>query len=83
MGSTAVLRGRVTPRGSDVVLQRQVTWDGVGWLERETTTPRANGAYRFDVGNVAPAGRTYRWRIVALIDGQVVATSPTRRAAVR
>ncbi len=82
-GSTTVLRGRVTPRGSDVVLQRQVTWDGVGWQSRETTTPRANGAYRFDVGNVAPAGRTYRWRIVAFIDGRLVAVSPTRRGTVR
>lgn len=82
-GSTAVLSGRLTPNRAGVVLQRQVTWDGVGWQARETTTARPNGTYRFEMPNLAPAGRTYRWRVVALVDGAVVATSPTRVATIR
>lgn len=82
-GSTAVLRGRVTPKSSDVVLQRQVTWDGVGWQDRETSTPGVNGRFRFEMPQIAPAGRRYTWRIVAIADGEVVAVSPTRSGTVR
>ena len=72
-----------TPKSADVVLQRQVTWDGNGWQDRETATPNANGSYRFELGNIGPAGRTYRWRIVALQGDEVVAVSPTRRGTIR
>jgi len=82
-GSTAVLRGRVTPKTADVVLQRQVTWDGVTWQDRETDTPGANGRFQFTMPGIAPAGRRYSWRVLAIVDGEVVAVSPTRSGTVR
>jgi len=82
-GSTAVLRGRVSPADADVVLQRQVTWSGVGWQDRETTGPDRKGRYGFKLTNIAPAGQTYSWRVVALDGDEIVAVSPTRKATIR
>lgn len=83
LGSTALLRGRVTPKTADVVLQRQVTWDGVTWQDRETNTPRANGRFQFTMPDIAPVGRRYSWRVLAIADGEVVAVSPIRNGTVR
>jgi SpoIID/LytB domain protein len=82
-GSTAILKGKVKRAGPDVVVQRQVSWDGVDWQERETTTPNTKGRYEFTMSDIAPAGRTYRWRVLVLDDGQIVATSPIRRGTIR
>jgi len=81
-GATVTLRGRVAPLKSGAVVQRQVKWAGTSWLSRETIQPGANGRFRFTVPDVAPAGRTYSWRVVVLEGGEVVATSSSRSAAV-
>ncbi|MFY9219391.1 MAG: SpoIID/LytB domain-containing protein [Candidatus Nanopelagicales bacterium] len=81
-GATVTLRGRVAPLNSGAVVQRQVKWAGTSWLSRETIQPGANGRFRFTVPDVAPAGRTYSWRVVVLEGGEVVATSSSRSAAV-
>lgn len=76
-GSTIVLRGRVTSSPPSVKVRYQVTWEGVSWRTRATTTPTSNGRYRLEsrIPVQAPAGRTYRWRVQVIHEGSVIATS--------
>ena len=82
-GSTVTLRGRVKPGRAGVVVQRQVSWSGVTWQNRERSVTDAGGFYRFEVPDVGPAGRTYRWRVAIVVDGRVIAVSPSRVGTIR
>lgn len=84
-GGKAVLKGRVTPAGSDVKVTYQVRWDGTAWRDKATVRPTERGSYRFavQVPRSAPAGRTYEWRVVAKAGTKVVATSQIRSSLVR
>lgn len=84
-GSTAILRGRVTPVAADVALRLQVSLDGGAWRDGTVIEPGAGGHYRvaYRIPRSAPEGLTYRWRVAALSGGHAVAVSPTRTAAVR
>ena len=84
-GSTANLRGRVTPGAEGIILRLQVSRDGGAWRDATVIEPGADGQYRvaYPIPRSAPEGRTYRWRVAALSEGHAVAVSPTRTAAVR
>lgn len=81
-GSTVTLRGRISDMRPGLLVTRQVSWDGVGWRSRDVVKPGANGRFRFKVPDVAPAGRTYAWRVVVSNGPKPLAISPERSATV-
>jgi hypothetical protein len=82
-GSTAYLRGRVSPTSSSLVVQRQVRSGASVWSNREQVRPGANGRFRFAMTNIGPAGASYTWRVVVLDGTRIVATSGERSARIR
>lgn len=84
-GSSAVLKGRVTPADSDVMVRYQVRWEGTAWRDRAAMKLTALGRYRFvvPIPAAAPSGRTYQWRVVAVAGTEVVGVSQTRSSLVR
>ncbi len=84
-GSTAVLRGRVTPVGGGGEVLLQASLDGGSWRDRARAVPGPDGDFRFTqrIPRSAPEGRTYRWRVVALSGSDVLAVSVVRSASVR
>lgn len=82
-GSTAYLRGRVSPMSSSLVVQRQVRSGASSWASREQVRPGANGRFRFALANIGPAGASYTWRVVVLDGTRIVATSGERSASIR
>ena len=79
-GSSAVLKGRITPADSDVKVSYQVRWEGTSWRDRAAMKPTAMGSFRFvvPISEAAPVGRTYQWRVVATAGAEVVGVSQTR-----
>jgi hypothetical protein len=84
-GSSAVLKGRITPADSDVKVSYQVRWEGTAWRDRAAMKPTAMGSFRFvvPISEAAPVGRTYQWRVVATAGTEVVGVSQTRTSLVR
>ena len=81
-GGTVVLKGRVKPMSSGLIVQRQVRWGSLAWQNRERVVPDSTGKYEFTLANIGPVGTTYYWRTLVFDGGTLVGASDERKGTV-
>lgn len=75
-GSSLEFTGAVSTGKKGVKLQRQLLVDGQ-WVVKAKGKTKKGGTYSFRVKKSVPAGAVYQYRVVALKNGAVIATSDT------
>lgn len=81
-GASVRFTGRLSTGVKGVVVERQMLDNGQ-WVTKASTKTKKRGVYRFTIKKAVPAGTTYRYRVVAMNNGQVVASSPEKTVRVR
>ena len=81
-GASVRFSGRLSSGAKGVVVERQMLDNGQ-WVTKASTKTKKRGQYRFTIKKAVPAGTTYRYRVVAMNNGQVIASSPEKTITVR
>jgi len=82
-GDTVTFTGTVAPQGVGITVIRQVRYFGqTAWVERARAVTNSSGSFTFTVPNIASAGDTYSWRVVAVSGSTILGTSPVTTVTV-